>query len=261
MKDSEFIQLLNLYLDHEIAAADAARLEAEVQGNPDRQKIYRQYCRMQKACKLLTTDFRPELAPTHRRDRTVISFGEQLAAGAPRQVRAGRPYAIGGFAAAAACVAIIFVGRGRQVPPESPGFAQTPAPQIAPAVLVAATPTASPVVPDPSSVNSDASPTMVVRSVSGPRALGVGNRSALVADLLLLTGNTQADAMLAAAIEQANTQFAWMHHVQLPPIERPASQNNLRFEMQPTSLRPDARTMGNRSTQPATEMAAFQFSK
>ena len=34
MKDSEFIELLNLYLDHEISTADAARLEAEVQANP-----------------------------------------------------------------------------------------------------------------------------------------------------------------------------------------------------------------------------------
>ena len=30
MKDSEFLELLNLYLDHEISPADAARLEAEV---------------------------------------------------------------------------------------------------------------------------------------------------------------------------------------------------------------------------------------
>ena len=30
MKDSEFIELLNLYLDHEISAADAVRIEAEV---------------------------------------------------------------------------------------------------------------------------------------------------------------------------------------------------------------------------------------
>ena len=29
MKDSEFLELLNLYLDHEISPADAARLEAD----------------------------------------------------------------------------------------------------------------------------------------------------------------------------------------------------------------------------------------
>jgi hypothetical protein len=57
MKDSEFIELLNLYLDHEISADNAARLEAEVQGNPERRRVYRQYCRMQKACTLLANDF------------------------------------------------------------------------------------------------------------------------------------------------------------------------------------------------------------
>ena len=36
MKDNEFIELLNLYLDHEISQEDAARLEAEVQRNPAR---------------------------------------------------------------------------------------------------------------------------------------------------------------------------------------------------------------------------------
>ena len=39
MNDSEYIELLNLYLDHEISAADAARLEAEVQSNPARRRI------------------------------------------------------------------------------------------------------------------------------------------------------------------------------------------------------------------------------
>ena len=50
MKDSEFLELLNLYLDHEITPADAARLEAEVRADPERRRTYLQYCRMQKAC-------------------------------------------------------------------------------------------------------------------------------------------------------------------------------------------------------------------
>ena len=58
MKDQEFIELLNLYLDHEISPADAARLEAEVQSNLPRRALYNQYCRMQKACTSLGADFR-----------------------------------------------------------------------------------------------------------------------------------------------------------------------------------------------------------
>ncbi len=57
MKDSEFLELLNLYLDHEISPADAARLEAEVRSNAERRRTYGQYCRMQKACALLAADF------------------------------------------------------------------------------------------------------------------------------------------------------------------------------------------------------------
>ena len=258
MKDSEFIQLLNLYLDHEISAADAARLEAEVQSNPERQKIYRQYCRMQKACKLLTTDFAPEVATTQRRERTVVSFSAQRATASQRHARAGNFYTIGALTAAAACVAIIFVGRNRPAAVETNTFADVPTPQVAPAVLVASTPAASTAASESGSGRGE---TSVSRHLSGPRALGVANRSTLVADPLLLTGNTQADAMLAAAIEQANTQFAWMHKVQLTPIRQPAPQANLRFEMLPASLRPEDRAMGNHSMQPATEMVTFQISK
>ena len=57
MKESEFIELLNLYVDHEIDAEDAKRLEAEVAADPARHAIYRQYCSMQKACTLLADRF------------------------------------------------------------------------------------------------------------------------------------------------------------------------------------------------------------
>ena len=81
MKDSEFIALLNLYIDHEITVADAARLEAEVQSNPERHQIYRQYCRMQKACTVLAQDFQTEqLSPVGGK---VLSF-DQPARRAPR---------------------------------------------------------------------------------------------------------------------------------------------------------------------------------
>lgn len=63
MKESEFIELLNLYVDHEIAAQDAARLEAEVLGNPHRRLVYRQYCQIHKACSQLGDQFQVAMAP------------------------------------------------------------------------------------------------------------------------------------------------------------------------------------------------------
>jgi anti-sigma factor RsiW len=73
MKDSEFLELLNLYLDHEIAPEDAARLEAEVRANPERRRTYLQYCRMQKACTLLAAEFAAD-RPAPRRE----TIGQRL---------------------------------------------------------------------------------------------------------------------------------------------------------------------------------------
>ncbi len=57
MTHNKFTELLNLYLDHEISLEDAAKLEAEIQQDPQRREIYRQYCRMQKGCTLMAESF------------------------------------------------------------------------------------------------------------------------------------------------------------------------------------------------------------
>jgi hypothetical protein len=57
MTDQEFIELLNLYVDREISVQDAARLEAAVTASERRRAVYNQYCRMQKACTLLSDQY------------------------------------------------------------------------------------------------------------------------------------------------------------------------------------------------------------
>ncbi len=252
MKDSEFIALLNLYLDHEISAADAARLEAEVQANPERRRIYEQYCRMQKACKVLAADFvTAEEAAASPADRKVVAFNVAAAeAAAARRKRAGNRYLIGATAAAAACLAIVFVGREREAHAAAPvGLVVASVEGIEPAkpALVAAT---------------------ISPASSGPRALGnaqVHSASAtLVADSLSLSGSAQADAMMAAAMEQARTQaqLAWIEGLKFAPIQQPVPVSELRFEAASAPLRPEARTLGNRPAEnSAVEMAAFQFRK
>ncbi|HWL16451.1 MAG TPA: hypothetical protein VNR00_12650 [Opitutus sp.] len=103
MKDSKFIELLNLYVDHQISAEDAARLEAEIQRTPERRRIYRQYCQMQKACSVLAENFRTQVPPAGK----VVEF--------PRQVRSRLRFATYGMGmlAAAACVALVLVERTR----------------------------------------------------------------------------------------------------------------------------------------------------
>lgn len=58
MKHDRFIELLNLYLDGEISREESADLEREITQNPERRRIYRQYCQMQRACSMLSEKFR-----------------------------------------------------------------------------------------------------------------------------------------------------------------------------------------------------------
>ncbi len=155
MNDSEFLEILNLYLDHEISPADAARLEAEVQANPGRRRIYVEYCRMQKACTLLGQQA-PAAAPA-------VELVRPAAAYSRRPVwNAG--VAFGGLAAAA-CIAAIVVLRTRSSGPAaaeaSVAFAQAAVPAALPAEQPALKPVlaardlpslaGSPVAPGPAS--------------------------------------------------------------------------------------------------------------
>jgi hypothetical protein len=106
MNDREFIELLNLYVDREISPQDALRLDAEVAGDPQRRKVYDQYCRIQKACTMLSEEtFTATMAQT---DPSLIEFP------------AARPWRLGPFMAgmaAAAVVAVAVVGlRNRIIP-------------------------------------------------------------------------------------------------------------------------------------------------
>lgn len=132
MKNSTFIELLNLYVDRQISPADAALLEAEIQQNPQRRKIYREYCQMQKACAILSENFRTE-AP-------VV---EKVVDHARATRRLGWPTYAMGFAAAAACIALVVVNT--PLKQQESLAANTPVatpPAATPAVAVAATPVA-----------------------------------------------------------------------------------------------------------------------
>ncbi|HYP17796.1 MAG TPA: hypothetical protein VEQ65_11345 [Opitutus sp.] len=126
MKDSRFIELLNLYVDHQISADDAALLEAEIQRKPERRRVYREYCQMQKACAMLSENFRAQ-APAGGK---VLEF--------PRASRSRMnvaTYAMG-VLAAAACVALVLVERDRL----NDNAAQQQAPTVAVVEQVPASP-------------------------------------------------------------------------------------------------------------------------
>ncbi len=128
MKDSKFIELLNLYVDHQISADDATLLEAEVYSNPERRRVYRQYCQMQKACAEMSAAFRTE-AP---------AANPKIAEFEPRRRAAGLAVYATGFSALAACLALVFVVRSRVVQSVAPSVSsvhEQVAAQSTPAVL------------------------------------------------------------------------------------------------------------------------------
>jgi hypothetical protein len=78
MKESKFIELLNLYVDHEISAEEACLLEQEIAANPERRRVYQQYCRMHRATVLLGSAFSAEApvpgVPVAREERKAWLF-------------------------------------------------------------------------------------------------------------------------------------------------------------------------------------------
>jgi predicted anti-sigma-YlaC factor YlaD len=243
MKDSEFMELLNLYLDHEISAADAARLEAEVQNNPARRQIYREYCRMQKGCALVAQDFQTEQPPAT--DRKVVAFEA-----ANRRSRMASLYTVGTFAAAA-CIAIVLVSRNREA------SGQDAAAQV-PAIAQTAPTNSASEKPNSTIAANSQVPSALVQTVSLPTR--TSQPSSAATNPLSLAANAQADA-LAAAVEEANAQFAWLRNTQVSPMQQPVSLDQLRFESQP-GLRVENRTYGSRQpVQGTAEWVAFRFQR
>ena len=107
MKDNRFIELLNLYIDRQITAEETAELEAEIQENPKRQAVYRQYCQIHAATKLVYDSFRTNATeqPALPADRAgVVELFET------KRRRNHFAYYAGGLAAAA-CLALVFLNQ------------------------------------------------------------------------------------------------------------------------------------------------------
>ena len=142
MNDREFIELLNLYVDREISAEDAIRLESEVIANPRRREVYDQYCRMQKACVVLGRQFGSTPAES-------VKTAQLLSMGSSRKKSHAGLWATG-LVAAAACAALALLPRMHPAAAAAGAVAQnTPA----------AVPAASP-------VRSDFQPVFVARALA-----------------------------------------------------------------------------------------------
>lgn len=182
MKNSTFIELLNLYVDRQISPADAALLEAEIQQNPQRRKIYREYCQMQKACAILSENFRTE-AP----------IVEKVADRARAPRRLGWPTYAMGFAAAAACIALVVVNT--PVKQQESLAASTPVAMPATAIPVAA------VAVTPSSEST--------RAPLHPAFPGIMREETVAATRVAQTERVPLDWMNQVRLERVKVEDLW----------------------------------------------------
>lgn len=260
MKESEFIELLNLYLDHEITAADAARLEAEVQGNPKRREVYQQYCRMQKACTVLAKDFAD--TGVEADDRKVVAFETPRASfWSPGFL------ATGGLVAAAACVAVVLSNRSAA---PTPGQSLTTEPAVA---ATAKLPTAIETAVAPAALEKVSLERQVVVSqatgiatnrdvvtfahavtMPAPRPL----QTAVAMNTLALSNTNGAQGVALSTVppqeQELVTQLDWITALKIAPMKQVRAEN-LRFEVQTAQQTKSALGQG------VIERAAFEFQK
>jgi len=130
MKDTRFIELVNLYIDRQASPAEAAELELEIQSNPRRRQVYQQYCRMHRATKLVYESFRSQAEQNNQPVRQPATIAQIQSRQRARRMR--WVYAASGLAAAA-CVAFVVMRSGQAAPSElaSASTLQAPAPVVA----------------------------------------------------------------------------------------------------------------------------------
>lgn len=231
MTHTKFIALLNLYLDHQIDAEDAALLEAEISRNPSRREIYQQYCRVHKGCVQLAEAFR-EQAPAPR-----ISARHLQGTRVPPPARRVAPWMMGlGGLAAAASLAVVVVTRAPDS--DGPALARTASPAIAQAVPEAAA--TQPILRTPGPAATPAS----LQTVFNPAQ----------AEMFALPADTE--SLLLA--DETFDRFDWMHHVQMTPVQLEEYQ----FQVRPAAEDDRQRTFRSRKPfQGNVEMTAFQFQR
>jgi hypothetical protein len=228
MKDQEFIEMLNLYLDHEISVEDAARLEAEVQRNPARYRVYREYCQMHKACALLSpapAAEAPAVATFESPSRTWVN-----------------PFALGGLMAAAAAMAFVFLNQRPVAAPAANGRAS-----------VAETPVAAP-APKESLASVSPAPRNIGQTVTVSIPLGRSDYQPSLATQTLRWNVNE-----AAAPQVQDARFNWIETLQLASVPQVPA-DSLRFETK--SIQKDGqRSFGSGHLEGPTEYNAIQFQR
>ena len=195
MNDHRFIELLNLYIDHQIDPAEAAELEAAVHSTPDRRRTYEEYCRLQRACSQLGSNARAA-APVAPRFTRSLEEAERKINTPPRTNR-WYPLQVGALASLAMAAGFVLV-----VQPQLPWSTS-----------------ANPVSPANQLTSKQTAPLVVTSGISPPAAVSLAAfnvHPAHVASGLVSAPNTD-EIYLAAPDQEA---LAWMQRVEQLPATR-----------------------------------------
>ncbi|MBK9992133.1 MAG: hypothetical protein IPP19_15770 [Verrucomicrobia bacterium] len=251
MKESRFIELINLYVDQQLTAVEATELEAEIQHNPERRRTYNQYCRMQKACAQLFEQQCQDAPSSSQLSRALAEADRKVVAFPERRTPWRQRGAFGfGLAAMAACVAFVLVR-------QSPVQTAVPVAVTAPAVT-----TPSPIAV---AVAEATVPSEQTVSVPLPAPQARAAARSLYTTLLPVRQFVPVKVVTASgeavASNEEKPDFAWMNNVELAPM-RSVSAEELMSES--TSSLPQTSAVFISSRTPVQEMyekAAFQFQK
>jgi len=224
MKDSKFIELLNLYVDQQIDPADAAKLEGEILRHPARRRTYRQYCRMHRGCAMLQEQSRPEAGLGEKFTAAVAVADEKVIEFPASGPNYAKRFYFTGLLAAAACIAFVVVSRPWKSQPANVG------------------PTPGQVVQIPAATVGKALAT----------APGRDYQPVLVAHSLRLNSlPTNADL---ATMTQSHPALVWMTQVQLAPLPSAVSAD---FTFVPAALHGDQQELFRTHLLPVQEPAEF----
>ncbi len=225
MNDERFIEMLNLYIDRELSGAEIDEIEEAIASSPERQKIYAQYCRIERATQHLLNETdvpQPriaELIAAARSDDNTVEF--EPAPKAPKTRWLGWGTSVASLAAA--CLAIVFI---MQPADEPAGETAVAAPAVETAV--------------PAFIDDSAYQTVFV-----------------------LDDDRSSDRL--ERMRPASDSFAWMNQLQFAPIERSqidSWQMEASEPIEVRSLNPRWITpVGLDDTPGREEMTAFQFQR
>lgn len=216
MKESKFIELLNLYIDQQIDAADAALLEEEIQRAPERRKVYQQYCRMSRACSMLLEQSRPVEAAVGQKLAQALAVAEVQVVGFPAPSPAyGKFMYFGGLAAA--CVVAAFVLMPRK---HTADFAASSAVRVDQVVQINQTPGAR------------ANPTGLIAATNA----SINYQTVLVARPPASSALPVASNLVAPATDHPSLE--WMNQIKFSPVS--VSPSDLVFETS-SNLKVDSR--------------------